>query len=282
MPAAPLSDYLCIDRLVPGRDGAVSHVRAFALDPGQGDWVALLPSLGRGVEDFTGAYRSTIAVRLVGAGFRVLLVQPRGIGRSTGDLTPGAVTMDMLASDLTACFDALDIGRLHLAGHAFGNRLARVLAMSRPARVQTLTLLAAGGNFEMSRTQKQDLIACFDLDLDETARMAAVGHAFFAPGNDPDLWRDGWYPALAAAQARAALAADGARFRSGGGQPMLIIQAGDDRLASPEQAGRALKSALGDQVSYAEIPFAGHALTSEQPEIIAALMVEFLNRFDPG
>jgi pimeloyl-ACP methyl ester carboxylesterase len=41
--------------------------------------------------------------------------------------------------------EALDCGPAHLVGHAFGNRVARCLAVDRPSLVRSVTLLAAGG-----------------------------------------------------------------------------------------------------------------------------------------
>ena len=46
---------------------------------GSGPLIVLLPSRGRGSEDF-----DEVAAGIAGAGFRVLRPQPRGSGRSTG------------------------------------------------------------------------------------------------------------------------------------------------------------------------------------------------------
>ena len=54
-------------------------MRIEVLSQGDGPPVVLLPSLGRGAEDF-----DPIAERLADAGYRVLRPQPRGIGRSEG------------------------------------------------------------------------------------------------------------------------------------------------------------------------------------------------------
>ncbi|MGH9783594.1 MAG: alpha/beta fold hydrolase, partial [Terriglobia bacterium] len=48
---------------------------------GRGDPIVFIPSRGRGVEDF-----DDLSKRLVKAGYRVILPQPRGIGRSQGPL----------------------------------------------------------------------------------------------------------------------------------------------------------------------------------------------------
>jgi hypothetical protein len=55
--------------------------------------------------------------------------------------------------------------------------------------------------------------------------------------NDPDVWLDGWYPQLAAAQVLAAQMINGNFYKKAGGKDFLLIQAVEDFLAPPEQAG---------------------------------------------
>ncbi len=76
-------DRVVVETMMAQPDGATSHGRVFAKDAAAGAWIAIVPSLGRGVEDYTEDYASTLTSRLVAAGYRVILVQPRGIGRST-------------------------------------------------------------------------------------------------------------------------------------------------------------------------------------------------------
>src|SRR5262245_60480641 len=73
---------------------------------GQGPTVVLLPSLGRGIEDFDG-----LSHRLVDAGFRVVLPQPRGIGKSTGPLD--RLTLHDFAADVAAVIR--EVGRAPVA-----------------------------------------------------------------------------------------------------------------------------------------------------------------------
>src|SRR5262249_57960217 len=61
---------------------ACGEVQIEVLTQGQGHPIVLLPSLGRGAEDF-----DAIAERLAAASFRVLRPQPRGIGESRGAMT---------------------------------------------------------------------------------------------------------------------------------------------------------------------------------------------------
>lgn len=266
-------DYVVDDRIIDHGNGVANHVRVFAVDENTGPWLSIVPSLGRGVEDYTEDYASTLTRRFVEAGYRVALIQPRGIGKSTGDLSPSNISMSQLAGDLKASFDALGIDRVNLIGHAFGNRLARTYTTLYPDTVDHLALMASGGNFEMSGDQQKCLRNSFNLKLPDEERIKDVACAFFAKGNDASVWLEGWYPALAQAEIQASTMINGDYFKAAGGKPFLLVQAGEDFIAPPDKAGRVLAADLGPQVTYAEVPHAGHALSSEQPDIVAAIIL---------
>jgi pimeloyl-ACP methyl ester carboxylesterase len=67
------------------------HIEVIA--QGAGPVIVILPSLGRGAEDY-----DVIADLLVKGGFRVLRPQPRGIGASTGSMA--SLTLHDLAADI--------------------------------------------------------------------------------------------------------------------------------------------------------------------------------------
>src|SRR4051812_35490522 len=60
---------------------AYDDVRIDVIAEGAGPLVVLLPSRGRGSEDF-----DAVAAGIARAGFRVLRPQPRGLGQSTGPM----------------------------------------------------------------------------------------------------------------------------------------------------------------------------------------------------
>ncbi|SDZ84445.1 alpha/beta fold hydrolase [Microbulbifer marinus] len=257
---------------------ADNHVRIYAKKRDEGDYVVIIPSLGRGVEDYTEQYHSTITTRLAEAGYQVVLIQPRGAGKSSGDLTPANASMSMFAQDIKVVLDDLNINKANFIGHAFGNRLARTFATLYPEYVDHLVLMASGGNFTMDEKQETCLKNSFNLKLPDEERVGYIDCAFFAKGNDASIWLTGWYPELAAAQMLAANMINPDFYKKAGGKSFLLIQAAEDFIAPPENAGRRLKQELGDQVTYIEIPDAGHALSSEQPDAIATYIVNYLNQ----
>lgn len=272
---ASAEDHLIQDTLISA-EGERFHVRVFAEQKHNDEYVLLLPSLGRGVEDFTNHFGSTLTSELVKAGYRVVLMQPRGVGRSTNSAPPKSVTMKMLANDINSVTNKLNIERFHLVGHAFGNRLARTYTRLHPSKVISLSLLAAGGNFTMSEMQRQCLRDSITLSHPIPVRLSALKCAFFASNQAPNIWLAGWYPKAAMAQINAASTIDANFYKAAGGKPFLIIQGSEDFIAPPRQAGQIIKEELGEQVSYVEIENAGHALLPEQPAAVADALISYI------
>ncbi|MEA3456710.1 MAG: alpha/beta hydrolase [Campylobacterota bacterium] len=269
--------YLQSDEVIEHKYAA-NHVRIYGQDSSRGRFITIIPSLGRGVEDYTEEFDSTITTRLAEAGYRVILIQPRGIGKSRGDLTPANASMSMFAQDIKAVLDIKSIKSAVLIGHAFGNRLARTFATLYPSYVDDLVLMASGGNFEMDNQQKSCLRGSIDPKLEKKARLEAIDCAFFAKGNDPTVWLDGWYVDLAQAEILASVMINGDFFKKAGGKHFLLLQAAEDFIAPPDKSGKVLKAELGDQVTYVEIANAGHALSSEQPDLISKHIIKYLSR----
>src|SRR3954469_18306396 len=153
------------------------------LAQGEGFPVVLLPSLGRGASDF-----DEIAGRLASAGFRVLRPEPRGIGRSRGPMS--GIDLHDYASDIATVIAHEDRGPAFVVGHAFGNRVARMLATDRPELVTAVGLIAANvGHAPSPPAVRAAIKASADASLPVTERLKGLRFAFFAPGNDvPQSW----------------------------------------------------------------------------------------------
>ena len=114
----------------------------FLQGPEQGETVVLLPGLGRGASEFR-----ELAAALNKAGYRTVAIQPRGIGRSGPILTEP--TYEQFADDVALVLKDIPGGiiggKAHVLGYEFGNRIARMYAVKYPEHVQSLILLACGG-----------------------------------------------------------------------------------------------------------------------------------------
>jgi pimeloyl-ACP methyl ester carboxylesterase len=235
---------------------------------GEGPPVVLLPSLGRGAEDF-----DPIAARLAAVGFKVLRPQPRGIGGSRGRL----VGMDLhdCAADIAAVIEAAHCGPAFVVGHAFGNRVARMLATDRPELVRAVSLVAANVGRDPSPPDVRAAIrASADPSLPDAMRLDALRYAFFAPGNDPSAWLTGWHPEVLAAQRLAGDRTSREEDFAGGTAPILYLQPTHDPLAHGHHA-QEYRALLGDRVTIVMIPHASHAAIAEQPEFISNALIAY-------
>ena len=111
-----------------------AHIETIA--EGEGPLVVILSSRGRGAGDY-----DDLARGIAGAGYRVLRPQPRGIGKSIGPMK--GLTLHDFAGDVAAVIEHQRAGPAVIAGHAFGNWVARMTAADHPKLVRGVAILAA-------------------------------------------------------------------------------------------------------------------------------------------
>ena len=238
------------------------------LAQGDGPLMVLLPALGRGAEDF-----DAIAARLAAAGFRVLRPQPRGIGRSRGRMTN--IDLHDFANDIAAVIEHAATAPAFVIGHAFGNRIARLLATVRPDLVRAVALVAANVGRLPSPPKVREAIKT-GADPSRTAldRLAALQYAFFAPRNDARPWLTGWHPEVLAAQRVAGDRTSRDEDYAAGRAPVLYLQPDHDQLARAESTEE-YKRALGARLTVVVVPRASHAAIAEQPAFIADELIKY-------
>ena len=264
-------DHRSIERTVVARD-SVAAIEV--LSEGTGPLVVMLPSLGRGAGDF-----DPIAERVAGAGFRVLRPQPRGIGQSHGCAYRD---LEDCAGDVAAVIEAEGGGTAFVAGHAFGNRVSRLLATDRPELVAAVSLIAANVGHAPSPPHVRAAIRnSANAELPDEIRIEALRFAFFAPGNDPTSWLDGWYPHVLAVQRTAGDRTSRTRDYAGGGKPILYLQPDHDPLAHVEDAEIYCRE-NGPRVTVRIVPNASHAAVTEQPAFIAAALIAYARGIWPA
>ncbi|HKA80981.1 MAG TPA: alpha/beta hydrolase [Xanthobacteraceae bacterium] len=250
------------------------EVRIEVLAQGEGPSVVLLPSLGRGAEDF-----DRIAEGLADAGYRVLRPQPRGIGTSVGPLN--GIDLHDYAADIATVITRAGSGPAFVVGHAFGNRVARMLATDRPELVAAVALVAANiGKAPSPPDVRAAIRNSANPSLPDAERLAALRFAFFAPGNDPRGWLTGWHPEVLAAQRVAGDRTSREEDFAGGRAPILYLQPGHDPLAHVEDA-EAYKAQFGDRVTIVVIAQASHAVIAEQPDAVSDALIEYARKLWP-
>lgn len=235
-------------------------VRIETIRQSKGPVIVILPSLGRGAEDF-----DDVAAFLERDGFTVLRPQPRGIGGSVGPLA--GINMHDFAADVASVLDQQKTGPVVVVGHAWGSQPARMLAVDRPDLVRGLVMAAASagklppGLNEKPYGRLRDAIdGSGNLALPEAQRLKYLEQAFFAPGHNPSAWLSGWYPATHEAEARARDVTPVDAYFAGGTVPILDLEGQYDAVVVPN----VFKTMLGDRVTVEVVADAGHAMAPEQ------------------
>jgi pimeloyl-ACP methyl ester carboxylesterase len=233
---------------------------------GAGPVIVLLPSRGRDSEDY-----DEVAHGIAKAGFRVLRPQPRGIGQSVAPMRD--ITLHDFARDIAAVIRHYG-GPAVIVGHAYGNWVARMTAVDHPQLVRGVVIAAAA-----AKTYPPELSVAVtksgDMSLSKEERLKYLRGTFFAPGNDPAIWLDGWHAEASEAQRLAARATQQAEWWSAGSVPLLDLQADNDPF-HPIERKNELKDELGDRVSVAVIRNASHALLPEQPAAVVDAIVAWV------
>jgi pimeloyl-ACP methyl ester carboxylesterase len=242
----------------------LAEARIDLIAEGDGPPIVLLPSLGRGSSEF-----DPLAAGLAKEGFRVLRPQPRGIDGSVGP-TAGVSYHDF-ADDIAGIIEQEAAGAAIIAGHAYGNWIARTVAAGHPGLVRGVVLIAAGSRTWPSHLS--DAITTInDTSQPRRARLQALELAFFAPGRDASAWLDGWHPQVTKSQRDARARTDPESWWGAGTAPILDLQGADDPFR-PRDTEDEFRRELGDRVTVAVIPDASHALPVERPDAVRQAIV---------
>jgi pimeloyl-ACP methyl ester carboxylesterase len=198
---------------------------------------------------------------LKNAGRRVIALDNRGHGASTKLYDPAAYHSAVMAADVRALLDHLDLGRADVMGYSMGARIAAFLALGDPQRLRSIIFAGLGSHLMDGTGAPDDVAAALEAPSlaavsDPRARLFRV----FAEQTKSDL------PALAACMrgssqtlTRAqigtirvpALVAVGSMDVIGGSASELaaLLPAGQ----ALEIAGRDHMSAVGDKVFKQEV-----------------------------
>ncbi len=251
-------------------------IRIEVLAEGRGPLIVMLPSRGRGAEDFDG-----VADELVKAGFRVLRPQPRGAALSRGPMQN--LTLHDLASDVAAVIrNAGDGGPAIIVGHAFGSWVARMTAVDHPELVRGVVMAAAAAKaypsgFDGAKELSEAVRKSGDFTLPDPERLRYLRMAFFAPKSDASIWLQGWHPAADEVQSDAGRATKQSEWWSGGAVPLLDLQGALDPF-KPRSAANEMREEFGERVSVVVIPDASHALMPEQPAAVTAAILAWIGK----
>jgi len=236
---------------------------------GSGTPVVLLANAGCST-----GYFDDLARTLSARGLQTISINMRGVGESRGSLD--GATLHDLAIDVAEVLEAMDCGPAHLVGHAFGNRVARCLAVDRPSLVCSVTLLAAGGLIGPATPLGTSFRNATQVKMNGSDCVTVQGARWLSPASDPKILAQvECWPAVLVAHLATSRGMALEDWWGAGTAPLLVIQGLDDEAAPPGN-GHALREQFGERVRVIDLPRAGHFLLLEQPEAVTRAVAEFV------
>ena len=173
------------------------------------------------------------------------------------------------------------MGPAFVVGHAFGNRVARMLATDRPDLVRAVALVAANiGKAPSPPRVRQAIRNSADPSLSDAERIEALQFAFFAPGNDPRGWLEGWHPEVLQAQRIAGDRTSREEDFAAGRVPILYLQPTTIRWRM-SRTPRAYKERFAERVTIVVIERSSHAVIAEQPDAVSAALISYARELWP-
>jgi pimeloyl-ACP methyl ester carboxylesterase len=226
-------------------------------------------------------------------GFRVVTFDNRGIGRTARGRDP--LSVDAMATDVWAIADAEGIERCHLVGHSMGGLIALAAALTRPARVKSLSLLCTFADGSVPNQLSWRMIVLGLRTRIGTPRMRRMGMlrmifpgAWLATVDRVELASRlerlfgrnlAESPPIVFEQLRAMAGYNATgRLRELAGIPTLVISGRHDPIAPPA-AGRSLADAIPG-ARYIEFADASHALPVQCADRVNALLHAHLTAAD--
>lgn len=243
---------------------------------GKGETIVLLPG-----GTLTVGYLDGLANALAKAGYRVVGINFRGSGKSTGPSQ--GVTLQKMADDVAGVIKSLKLGPVHVAGNDFGNRVARMLAASHPDLTRSVILLAAGGKIQPKPEAAHALMVMFNPASTDADVMAIMPYFVSNPANAERvlaMMKPSRDPAAGPIEKAAAEATPLETWWAPPGKTKyLIVQGAEDQIAPPEN-GEILKKELADRATLVNVPGAAHLLPLEQPDTTASHVISFIRKLD--
>jgi pimeloyl-ACP methyl ester carboxylesterase len=201
---------------------------------------------------------------LLASGYRAILIDTRGHGRSTRDARP--FTYELLAADVLAVLDALGLEQTAMVGWSDGACIALILAMQAPARVAGVFFF--GCNMDPSGTKELTapnpvVDRCFGRHAADYARLSATPDDFraFAGAVGRMMATQPNYAARDLAEVRA---------------PVTVVHSEGDEFIKREHAEYLARSIPGAELVI--LPGVTHFAPLQRPERFNATMLAFLRR----
>jgi pimeloyl-ACP methyl ester carboxylesterase len=203
---------------------------------------------------------------LVEAGYRAIVIDSRGHGRSTRDDRPFAY--ELMSTDVLAVMDTLQINKAALVGWSDGACTALILASKTPQRIAGVFFFAC--NMDPSGTKEIEftptLQRCFSRHVQDYSQLSST----------PDQF-DQFSEAVGLMQRTQPnySADDLARIRV----PVTIVHSENDEFIKQEHAEYLARSIPGAGFVY--LPSVSHFAPLQRPELFNSAILAFLGKVFP-
>lgn len=274
------------ERTLPGKIIEANGLKHFVVDEGSGPAVVLL----HGFPDSADLWRYQVPA-LVDAGFRVIAPDLRGFGDSEKPEGVDNYVIFNAMADVRAIMDELGIERAHVVGHDFGAGVAWIIATAQPEREDKLVVLTVGHPGTFTRPLfKQMQMSWYSFffqfeGIAETTLMKDNWSLFREwLASSPDIERS-----LQAMSRPGALTAGLSWYRANFrpevwgieipypevSAPTMGIWPTEDFALSEEQMTDSVQYCSGPW-RYERIEGAGHWVMLDKPDVVNALLLDFL------
>ena len=200
---------------------------------------------------------------LVDRGYQVVLIDSRGHGRSTRDAQP--YTYELMASDVLAVMNTLQIEKATLVGWSDGACISMILASTAPTRLAGVFFFAC--NMDPSGTKEFEFTPtvrhCVSRHMKDYAQLSATPASFDELSDAVGLMQR-TQPNYSAA--------DLAQIRV----PVAVVQSEHDEFIKREHAEYLVHSI--PSAEYVFLPGVSHFAPLQRPGQFNRVMLEFLNK----
>ena len=142
-------------------------------------------------KNFSGAYWETTIAPLRERGYRVLVPDQIGFGKSSKP-RDHQYTLHALAEYTAGLMEARGVARAHVVGHSMGGLLAARFALSHPSRVQTLTMVNPIGLEDWKRVVPYKPVGWWYAN--ESKKTPEKVRAYMTESYFDGVWKDEYAP----------------------------------------------------------------------------------------
>jgi len=215
---------------------------------------------------------------------RVLRMDNRGAGK-TGDVPGAPYTVEMMAADCLAVMDHARVQSAQVIGISMGGLIAQEMALTAPERITSLCLVATHPGIAQAVVNPDAMAVLMkrgEMTPQEAAEISIPYN--YAPGTSRELIEEDWSIRMPLAATNSGYLAQvtGSAQWSGYDRlgsisiPTMVLHGELDLLVPPANG-----QTIADRIPGAElvmIPDANHVLTTDQPEQVNKVLLDWLDR----